>query len=144
MKTKFEILDISMSELYEYLKDADYKGYSKARTWALRKLEENGCNMTKEYFAVFWNRLMSKLEMEYGYKIPTSQNKRADYQRAYRQKKREQDVLRMRRIRAMDAHRDMIRAIPKETTDIQKANLEALEELENRLGYLALGGDLKT
>jgi hypothetical protein len=130
MKTKFEMLDISMNDLHEFLKNADYKGYTKARTWAYAKLEENGCNMTKEYFAVFWNRLMCKLAKEYGYKIPNSTEERADYQRAYRQKKRERDALRLRKIRANEAHKAMIRAIPVST------NTEHIEEIANRLEYL--------
>jgi hypothetical protein len=144
MKTKFEVLEISMDELHDFLKDADYAGYIKARTWAYAKLQENNCNMSKEYFAVFWNRLMVKIVQQFNYTIPKSVNARADYQRAYRQKKRERDALRLRKIRADEKHRAMIRAIPKETIEIQKNNLESLEELENRLGYLALGKDLKT
>jgi hypothetical protein len=144
MKTKFEVLDISMDDLHEFLKDADYRGYSKARTWAYAKLQENDCNMSKEYFAVFWNRLMAKVVKKYGYKIPKSVEVRAEYQRAYRQKMREKDALRMRKIRANEAYKAKLASIRIENAHLQKENLEALEEIGDRLAYLALDEDLKT
>lgn len=136
-------LGITLDELHGYLKDADYDEYCRTRDGAYKKLARL-TYISKPTFAVFWHGLMCKLEKHYGFTKPHSTNSNAVYHRTYRDNEKKKDALRMRKIRANEAHIAKLRSIRIENAPMQKENLEALEEIEDRLGYLALSDDLKT
>ena len=130
-------LGITLYELYGFLKDADYDEYCRTRDGAFKRLTRV-TSISKPTFAVFWHGLMVKLDKQYGFVKPNSTNSNAIYHRSYRGNKKQRDALRLEQIRIKEKRKEQIRAMS------HNANLESLEELENRIGYLTLGEDLKT
>lgn len=81
------IYEVDEQELYNQIKDLDYREYVDFRdSFLLEALRKKIISDTEDSKKSFWKRLMSKLKIEYGFIKPISTTKDALSKRCHRMK----------------------------------------------------------